>query len=101
MIVAWVMSSLLSCHLFILIRLHDERVVGQAALDPRIELSIPIAGSIPCSFGHSSIDFEQFCERPYNRECDYECQYVLAGLEKERYSVQIIHEFDPCCFQCD
>ena len=74
---------------------------GQAALDPRIRLSIPIAGSIPCHFSHTSIDFEQFCERPYNRVCDYECQYVLAGLEKERYSVQVIHEFDPCCFQCD
>ena len=93
-----------------------------AALDPRIELSLPVAGSIPCSFPHTSIDFEQFCERPYNQVCDCkrdnplafvrtavcsltqkapsadECQYVLAGLEKGRYSVQIIHEFDPCCF---
>jgi len=69
-----------------------------AALDPRIELSIPVAGSIPCSFGHTSIDFEQFCERPYNQVCDYECQYILAGLERGRYSVQVIHEFDPCCF---
>merc|ERR1712070_353373 len=24
--------------------------------------------------------------------------YALAGLEKDRYSVQVIHEFDPCCF---
>ena len=23
---------------------------------------------------------------------------MLAGLEKGRCSVQIIHEFDPCCF---
>jgi hypothetical protein len=23
---------------------------------------------------------------------------VLAGLERQRYSVQVIHEFDPCCF---
>lgn len=50
-----------------------------AALDPRIDLSIPIAGSIPCNFGHTSIDFEQFCERPYNQVCDYECQYVLRS----------------------
>jgi hypothetical protein len=30
--------------------------------------------------------------------CDYTCLYVLAGLEAHRYSVQIIHEQDPCCF---
>lgn len=23
---------------------------------------------------------------------------MLAGLERQRYSVQVIHEFDPCCF---
>jgi len=69
-----------------------------AALDPRIQLSLPVAGSVPCSFDHTSWDFEQFCSRPYNEACDYECQYVLASLEKERTSVQMIHEFDPCCF---
>jgi pimeloyl-ACP methyl ester carboxylesterase len=71
-----------------------------AALDPRIELSIPVAGSIPCSFDHTSIDFEQFCERPYNQVCDYECQYVLASLEASRYSVQIIHEFVSFASRC-
>ncbi|CAL1161374.1 unnamed protein product, partial [Cladocopium goreaui] len=32
-----------------------------AAVDPRIELSMPIAGSIPCDFRHTSWDFEQYC----------------------------------------
>jgi len=25
-------------------------------------------------------------------------QYVLAALEAQRYSIQVIHEHDPCCF---
>ena len=55
-----------------------------AALAPRIELSLPVAGSIPCSFPHTSIDYEQFCERPYNQVCDCErdnpLAFVRAGL---------------------
>lgn len=31
-----------------------------AAVDPRITLSMPVAGSIPCSFTHTSWDFEQW-----------------------------------------
>ena len=34
----------------------------------------------------------------YVEVCDYECMYALAALEAHRSSVQIIHEFDPCCF---
>eukprot|EP01079_Euglenida_sp_SAG-EU17-18_P001088 gene1088-2645_t len=30
--------------------------------------------------------------------CNYTCQYLLAGLEEGRYQVQILHEYDTCCF---
>ena len=30
--------------------------------------------------------------------CNYTCQYLLAGLEPERFQVQILHEYDTCCF---
>merc|ERR1712216_841977 len=32
------------------------------------------------------------------RSCNYTCQYLLAGLEPTRYQVQILHEYDTCCF---
>jgi hypothetical protein len=69
-----------------------------SAIDTRIQLSIPVAGSIPCSFPHTSWDYEQYCTNDWAQVCDYECLYALAGLEPSRYSVQIIHEKDPCCF---
>ena len=30
--------------------------------------------------------------------CNYTCQYLLAGLEPGRFQVQILHEYDTCCF---
>ena len=68
------------------------------AIDTRIQLSVPVAGSIPCEFKHTSWDYEQYCTNSWAQVCDYQCLYVLAGLEVDRYSVQIIHEHDPCCF---
>lgn len=69
-----------------------------AGIDTRIQLSLPIAGSIPCEFNHTSWDYEQFCTNPWAQVCNYTCLYTLAGLEANRYQVQIIHEHDPCCF---
>ena len=68
------------------------------AIDTRIQLSVPVAGSIPCEFKHTNWDYEQYCTNSWAQVCDYQCLYVLAGLEVNRYSVQIIHEHDPCCF---
>jgi hypothetical protein len=36
--------------------------------------------------------------RPAFQACNYTCQYLLAGLEPDRYQVQILHEYDSCCF---
>jgi len=73
-----------------------------AAIDPRIELSFPIAGSIPLNFHHKSWDFEQE-PRPgdihwYLSQCNYTCLYALAVMEPNRYSLQVLHERDPCCY---
>ena len=64
-----------------------------AALDPRLLVTIPDAGSIPMTFNHTSWDYEQLPSRGdlYAR-CDYECMYVLAGLDAGRVSVQVLHE---------
>eukprot|EP00438_Fugacium_kawagutii_P009405 Skav202016 [mRNA] locus=scaffold1138:58510:59766:+ [translate_table: standard] len=69
-----------------------------AAVDPRIELSMPIAGSIPCDFRHTSWDFEQYCGDRWANIGNYTALYVLAALEKDRTSVQLLHQEDPCCF---
>ena len=110
-----------------------------SALDPRIDASFPIAGSIPCALrnpeswvagqnwtGNSDEDFEQSCRpnatdphpdrtgpecgrqgapcpdaqpgRALYAACNYTCQYLLAGLEPNRFQVQVLHEYDTCCF---
>lgn len=42
-----------------------------AALDHRISLSTPVAGSIPCDFAHTSWDFEQSCNSSWARVANY------------------------------
>eukprot|EP01065_Artemidia_motanka_P027499 TRINITY_DN32698_c0_g1_i1.p1 TRINITY_DN32698_c0_g1~~TRINITY_DN32698_c0_g1_i1.p1 ORF type:complete len:388 (+),score=111.27 TRINITY_DN32698_c0_g1_i1:65-1165(+) len=73
-----------------------------AAIDPRIKVSFPIAGSIPLNFKHKSWDFEQIPQDNtpgwYLSQCNYTCQYTLGGLEAGRYQIQILHENDPCCY---
>ena len=74
-----------------------------SALDKRIGLSFPVAGSVP--FGmrsnswHDGGDFEQERGRAIYGACDYECMYTLAGLEEGRMQVQLLHEADSCCFR--
>lgn len=74
-----------------------------SALDKRIGLSFPIAGSLPFALRenkwHDGGDFEQSAARPIYQACDYECMYTLAGLEPGRLQVQLLHEADPCCFR--
>jgi hypothetical protein len=72
--------------------------VMAAAVDTRLSLTIPIAGSIPCDFAHTSYDFEQWCNQTWFEAANYTSLYVLAGLEQGRASVQVLHEQDPCCF---
>jgi hypothetical protein len=69
-----------------------------SAIDPRIDVSMPVAGSMPCDFAHVSWDFEQQCNSSWATVANYSTLYALAALEPSRASVQIIHEQDPCCF---
>jgi len=101
-----------------------------AAVVMGIELSIPIAGSIPkwpttgyskwlpdLPEGHhpeakspdvfhpaplpgAGGDYEQQQERPmYATVGGYSELYVLGALEKSRWQLQILHEYDSCCFR--
>lgn len=75
-----------------------------SALDNRIGLSFPVAGSLPFAMRtnspwHDGGDFEQQRARAIYDACDYECMYTLASLEEGRMQVQLLHEADSCCFR--
>ena len=80
-----------------------------AAVDPRITLSIPIAGSVPkwatplYPFSVPDLpemdgDYEQQVARPMYQQCAFVCMYTLAALEAGRTQVQVLHQDDPCCY---
>ena len=79
-----------------------------AALDVRIGLSIPVAGSIPFEMRfqhagdpyHDIGDYEQLIARPMYRAANYTQMYALAALGGGggRQQLQILHELDACCF---
>ncbi len=80
-----------------------------AAVDPRIKLSIPVAGTVPKwpttlyprvvpDLPEIDGDFEQFYARPIYKHCGFVCMYVLSQLEERRASAQILHEQDDCCY---
>jgi len=87
---------------------HDFNMVGlsgggwtttvYSALDPRITLSFPVAGSIPLdlpSFG--SRDEEQFLSAFYNL-AGYRDLYVMGAYGRNRRQTQILNHHDDCCF---
>ena len=72
--------------------------VLMSAIDPRIALSVPVAGSMPCDFQHTSWDFEQLCNNTWAQVANYSSLYVLGALEPNRTHIQLLHEQDPCCY---
>ena len=87
-----------------------------AAVDNRIELSIPTAGSTPKFatkyYPHwvpdlpegrgkgegGGGDFEQARARPIYDDADFIAMYILAAIEPNRHQLQLLHEHDSCCF---
>ncbi len=75
-----------------------------AAIDPRVSVSIPVAGSLPFFLRtdpRSLGDFEQLEARPLYGLASYMDLYVLGSLERGRRQLQILNRFDPCCFWAD
>jgi hypothetical protein len=70
-----------------------------AALDPRIRLSFPAAGTLPLYLrsGGSIGDVEQTLPEFY-RLAGYPDLYVLGGLGAGRGQIQILNRHDDCCF---
>lgn len=74
-----------------------------AALDRRITRSYPVAGThpmylrrLPPSDGDIG-DYEQFAPELY-RIANYLELYVLGSYGEGRKQVQILNQYDPCCF---
>jgi hypothetical protein len=74
-----------------------------SAIDTRIWLSFPVAGSIPVPWRTSKKDEgdkEQYFAGFYNR-FNYSTLYTLAGAGPDRFTCQILNKKDDCCFAFD
>jgi hypothetical protein len=68
-----------------------------AAIDPRITLSIPVAGSLPLPMRNAVGDEEQFYPALY-AIADYPDLYALGAFGANRRQVQVLNRHDDCCF---
>ena len=72
-----------------------------SALDPRIEKSYPVAGSVPLYLRFNNLknigDYEQMLPELY-KIADYLDLYIMASYGENREQLQIFNKYDPCCF---
>lgn len=70
-----------------------------SAIDTRIRFSFPVAGSMPLSMrsGGDIGDYEQVSSQLYSIANYFEL-YVMGASGEGRRQLQILNEFDPCCF---
>lgn len=70
-----------------------------AAIDPRIRLSIPVAGTLPLylRWGVSRGDIEQNYDSFY-QIAGYLDLYVLGSYGPGRKQIQVLNRHDDCCF---
>lgn len=73
-----------------------------AAIDPRITLSYPVAGSLPINLWGADAqaipgDYEQLVPGFY-RTATYLELYVLGAYGAGRHQLQIYNRYDSCCF---
>lgn len=72
-----------------------------AAVDPRIRRSYPVAGSLPHDLRirkRDRGDYEQFAHRRMYDAAGFIEMMALAAMGHERAQVQILNEYDSCCF---
>jgi len=72
-----------------------------AAVDDRVKHSFPVAGSYPIYLRSDSLrdwsDYEQTIPELY-RICNYLEIYILGAYGQGRKQLQIINQYDNCCF---
>ena len=73
-----------------------------AALDSRIGLSIPVAGAYPLylrdHYPGSRGDAEQVMPALYKDRATWLDLYILSGYGEGRRQIQLLNQFDTCCF---
>jgi hypothetical protein len=73
-----------------------------AAIDPRIRLSIPVAGSYPLflrpHYPGSTGDMEQTLPALYEERAGWLDLYILGGEGQGRRQIQLLNQYDTCCF---
>jgi hypothetical protein len=79
-----------------------------SAIDTRISLSFPVAGSLPFNMYNGffdSRDWEQEPKRPMYQIADILDWYVLGGIDSaanssstSRAQIQLLHMMDSCCW---
>lgn len=72
-----------------------------AAMDPRVELSYPVAGHVSNELKQGEKgpgDFEQNLDRPLYRVADFESIFFLGAAGQGRSQLQILNKYDTCCF---
>lgn len=75
-----------------------------AALDPRVTLSVPVAGSLPMryKFAHkNSLGDYESREPNLAAMISYPEIYLLGAFGKSRRQVQVSNYYDPCCYSGD
>ncbi len=73
-----------------------------SAIDSRINYSFPVAGSYPMFIKFQRPkkawgDFEQTYEVLY-KNVNYVDLYTLGSIGSNRFQLQILNKYDPCCF---
>lgn len=70
-----------------------------AAIDPRIHMSFPVAGSLPIFLRNHKDwgDFEQTFP-PLYQNVNYLDLYIMGSSGNNRRQLQVLNELDPCCF---
>ena len=70
-----------------------------AALDPRVRLSLPVAGSLPNYLRTETDlgDYEQYDRELYSL-AGYLDLYILGGWGEGRQQIQVLNRYDTCCF---
>jgi hypothetical protein len=70
-----------------------------AAIDPRITLSIPVAGSLPLPMRTvAALGDEEQTYPGFYALADYPDLYTLGAYGPERAQVQVLNRHDNCCF---
>jgi hypothetical protein len=74
-----------------------------AAIDPRINTSYPTAGSVPLYLRADAWDLDlgdwEQMEPTLYRVANYQELYILGAYgDGQRRQLQVLNQFDPCCF---